>query len=154
MSLFSMTVRDIDIEEEAMLSRWERVEIAPLRKAGLLVEREAKISMAAGGKIKVQTTNEKTGKTRTRVVSRPSTPPAPPNVQSGVGRSSITTAFVTTPTGFTALVGPTNVAFYMGHIHERGGEFGGRHYPARPFMVPALSRVQNQFPELFRGVFR
>ena len=45
MSLFSMTVRDIDIDDKGMLSHLEQVEIDPLRKAGLLVERRAKTSM-------------------------------------------------------------------------------------------------------------
>lgn len=143
--VFSMKVTDIEVRDKALLKRLERAEIAPLRKAALLVEREAKTSMRKGGRSK----GPRGGKSR-----KASTPPAPPHVQSGIGRGSISTAFVRRPDGsMTALVGPTNVAFYMGHIHERGGEFGGRNYPARPFMAPALANVQNQFPALFRSIF-
>ena len=43
----------------------------------------------------------------------------------------------------------TGVTAFYGAIHEKGGEFGGRHYQARPFMVPALRRCEAKFAAIF-----
>lgn len=148
MAIFDMKLTEIDIRDKEMLARLKKRTVAPLREAAFLVEREAKTSMEKGGRVKV-------GPRGGKKVRIPSPPGTPPHVQSGIGRNSIRSAFIfgLGDTPMTAVVGPTNVAFYMGHIHERGGEFGGRRYPARPFMVPALRRVQGNFPELFREIF-
>jgi len=109
--------------------------IVPLDRCAMLVERAAKMSMRAGG-----------GAART-----PSPPGTPPNVQTGNLRSSITWG----RTPHTRVVGPTRQAWY-GRIHEQPGssarsrEFGGRNYPKRAFMLPALLRTRRMFASLFR----
>ena len=135
----------IQIDDEALKSMILKSEVAPVRRCALLVERAAKISMRKGGRSRV---GLKSGKA--------STPPDPPNVQTGNLRNSITFAIIPIRRGITqgvsAIVGPTRTAWY-GKIHEYGGEFGGRNYPARPFMRPALARVQSEFANEFRGAF-
>ena len=108
-----------------------KASIAPLDKAAMLVEADAKASMKEGG-----------GSSHA-----PSKAPAPPHVQTGNLRSSITWA----ADGKTRVIGPTTVAWY-GRIHEFGGVYGGKTFPARPFMRPALRRMRQKFAALFRGL--
>jgi hypothetical protein len=110
--------------------------IRPLMQCGFLVEGDAKRSMIKGGRIP--------GKKR----GIPSTPPNPPHAQLGNLKGSITTA----PTERqTVIVGPTRIAWY-GKIHEKGGRYGGRNYPRRAFMLPALYRMAPRFPAKFRSM--
>lgn len=109
----------------------------PEMKAGLLVEREAKLSMHKGGRFE----GPRGGKMRI-----PSEPGDPPNVQTGNLRGSITTARENDLFG-RVIVGPTRAAWY-GRLHEHGG----RHHPKRPFMRPALVEVRQKFPALFLGL--
>lgn len=149
---------EIEIKDKELLDRVEKRAFSPIRRAALLVERSAKTSMAKGGREAITKVNKKTGKTtKTKRFRRvPSKAPNPPHVQTGNLRGSITHAIVRIRRflsgGITAIVGPTRLAWY-GQIHEYGGEFGGRHYPARPFMRPALARTQDQFQDLFKGFF-
>jgi len=102
-----------------------------------MVEREAKMSMKAGGAL---------GRIGPRggYIREPSAPGTPPHVQLGALRASITHA--TTHRGETnapvEIVGPT--AKY-GAVHE----FGSRTHPKRPFMRPALQRIAPQIKRLF-----
>ncbi len=106
-----------------------------IKKAAFLVERDAKLSMKAGGR--------KTGPGGGKVYV-PAPPDTPPHVQTGNLRASIQSA----PTKWlTYLVGPTLQAWY-GRLHE----FGSRTRPKRPFMRPALKRMQKRFPALFKGL--
>ena len=99
--------------------------IEPARKAALIVERNAKMSMRTGG-----------GAAKT-----PSNAPNPPNVQTGALRASITHARV----GFGYIVGPQEK---YGKYHE----FGTRNLPARPFIFPALLKSMREFPGLWRDL--
>jgi len=103
-----------------------------LFRCGLEVEREAKLSMKTGGGRR----------------GSPSSPPSPPNVQTGNLRASIATAV--TEKG-AVIVGPSKQAFY-GRFHEFGGEFGGRNFPARPFMRPAFNKVIKNCKLNFRNL--
>lgn len=97
-----------------------------LRRCALLVERDAKESMRRGGGRK----------------GTPSPPGTPPHVQSNALRSGIASA----PEDANAyVVGPTE---RYGQVHE----YGGRLHPQRPFMRPALQRMQDQFPREFEGL--
>jgi len=112
----------------------------PLLQCAALVMADAKKSMKRGGLVKWSNDDVSMEK------GVPSTPPDPPNVQRGNLRASIVYALTRVAT---AIVGPTRMAWY-GKVHEKGGEFGGRNYPARPFMLPALHRMKAKFPELFK----
>jgi HK97 gp10 family phage protein len=119
--------------------------IDPLRKCAMAVEAEAKRSMKKGGRIRG---------VRGRVLRHgvPSAPGEPPHVQTGTLRASIQHAPFKTLMGTeTYIVGPGRVAWY-GRIHEYGYQFGGRKWPARPFMRPALATAQQKFPNLFRAL--
>lgn len=108
----------------------------PLMRMGLAVEREAKLSMRAGGRV--------AGRKR----GIPSAPGEPPHVQTGHLRSSITTAVTSRGT---VIVGPTRTAWH-GKLHELGGEFGGRHFPRRAFMGPALMRVRGKASKHYKDL--
>jgi hypothetical protein len=51
--------------------------------------------------------------------------------------------------GRSAVVGPTLTAWY-GKLHE----FGLGHFPARPFMRPALNLALREIPTLFRNLIK
>ncbi|MCC7085614.1 MAG: hypothetical protein IT427_11485 [Pirellulales bacterium] len=38
-----------------------------------------------------------------------------------------------------------------GSAHERGGRYKRQHYPKRPFMGPALEKIQDRLPALWAG---
>ncbi len=117
-----------------------RASIAPEMKAGFLVEREVKRLMHRGGR---------TGVGQRRGI--PSAPGTPPNVQEGELRVSIATA----QAGNAVIIGPTAA---KGKVHEQPGnpgdwaEFGGRHYPKRAFMRPALLAVMKKFAKFWAGL--
>lgn len=117
-----------------------------LRECAALVEGEAKRSMK-GGRMRVEYKfkKKKDGSARSRLVSTPSPPGTPPNVQSGNLRSMISSNVTMKKVNWVGIAGPTREAPY-GAIHEDGGEFGGRTYPARPFMMPALRKKSQSFP--------
>ena len=112
----------------------------PLLRAGAMVEREAKMSMQRGGKIKGA---------GGKVTQVPSAPGTPPNVQSGDLRGSITFAYRKEQND--VIVGPTiksKDGVPYGKIHE----YGGRFHPIRAFMVPGLLKARSKFPALWRGL--
>lgn len=115
----------LDYDSKAIARMVKQASGKQLMQAGAIVERAAKESMRAGGREE----GPRGGKRRI-----PSDPGKPPHVQTGTLRGSVTHAM--TETG-SVIVGPTRIAWYAA-IHEKGGEFGGRDFPARPFMVPAL----------------
>jgi len=127
------------LDVKGVLRAVKQESIDPLQKAALMVEREAKRSMKAGGKFKSASGE---------MVGIPSAPGSPPHVQSGNLRASITHAMTVLATW---IVGPTAVAWY-GQIHEFGGHYGGKWFPPRPFMWPALLKVAPLFPALFRNL--
>jgi len=132
-------LKHLEIRQREVKRAVERASVRPLVRAGTLVEREAKRSMKKGG------AKGRVGP-RGGYVRVPSPPGTPPHVQTGALRASIQTApEVRIGRPPVALVGPTEK---YGAVHE----FGGRHHPQRPFMRPALRRVQRRFPELFRNL--
>lgn len=115
----------IKIYRRKVVKAMEKASDDSLRRCGMLVEDAAKRSMRAGG-----------GKAQ-----KPSPPGDPPHVQTGTLRSSIAHAV----RGRTAVVGPTE---RYGKYHE----YGTRHHPERPFMAPALRKVEAKFPKEFEAI--
>ncbi len=126
-----MSVEQIHIRQRELVARANIKKIAPELECGFLVEAEAKRLLSVGG-----------GANRT-----PSTAPAPPHAQRGILRASIKTA---KDTNGTVVVGPIEK---YGAIHEFGDtlERGGRNFPQRPFMAPALANMTTLFPKQYRG---
>lgn len=139
---------DIKINAKEVARSVKRASIAPEMKAGLLVERDAKRSMRRGGAFKA-TAGPRRGKTARR--GKPSPAGEPPHVQSGELRASITTA----RERGRVIVGAT---VPYAKVHEQKGvtgdwaEFGGRNYPKRAFMRPALLRMARKFAKLWRNL--
>ncbi len=100
-------------------------------KAALEVEREAKLSMRAGGGVPP--------------VDR-SSPGEPPFVQLGILRASIQSAKLEGDEP-AYVVGPTKAAAYGKLL-----EFGTARMAPRPFMFPALLLVIPKFKNLFRNL--
>lgn len=149
----SKTWLDKDGVEKAV----KEASIAPMEQAALMVEREAKRSMKAGGG----------GRAGER--GKPSPAGRPPHTQTGTLRSSIHSDV--TARG-TYVIGPTSPAVY-GRIHEFGGMINVTdkmrrylhsigihlrssttkiHLPPRPFMRPALYQVLDKYVDLFDGM--
>ena len=54
-----------------------------------------------------------------------------------------------------AFIGPSHkLISTVGGAHEHGGVFRGRHYPARPYMGPALEEVRPRLPKIWAGKLR
>jgi len=132
--MISLRVKDIRIRSERIARRVKAKIGDPLTAAANDVEREAKASMVEGGR----RAGRKSG------VASP--PGMPPHRQTGDLAASVTHAKAGP---MSAIAGPTNEAWY-GKIHEFGGEYGGRNYPERPFMRPALQRTQRKMIRHFR----
>ena len=132
----------------------QEASLEPKMQMAMEVEREAKTSME-GGAVRVASntahtfyvkTGRRKDRARAKVVRVPSKPGTPPHVQTGVGRSSIRTAWIQSER--TAIVGPSSPpAPYMG-VHE----FGSKNHPPRPFMRPALQRVIPRYPKLYKNL--
>ena len=144
---------------EGVLSAVRDAGMKPLMKAGLLVEREAKTSMARGGRRGSKPAGVGAKKLRgrgeywywradIRKWVQASKPGEPPHVQSGVLRGSIATQ----ATGYaTVVVGPTSPPAWYGVVHEQPGR-PAKHHPRRPFMAPALRRVRSVFAKFWRNL--
>ncbi len=111
-------------------------------------EKEAKGTSSAGGKAPM-TGFAKAGKKKrkSKYASVASAPGTPPHVQTGMLRGSITSTVFKFQGRYRGIAGSTKEAWY-GRIHEEGGEFGGRNYPARPFMKPALAKAAPKFGQV------
>ncbi len=137
---FQGSVRSF-LDVQAIRTIIDQASIDPLKKAGLLVERNAKIGMRSGGG-------------RAHI---PSKPGEPPHVQTGNLRASIQSAdtqvaaFIFGALRTVVIVGPTRSAFY-GRMHEFGGTFKGVFFPARPFMRPSLLTSAPKFPAMFKNM--
>ena len=149
-------LKSVTLRTEAVKRAVQKASVYPAVKAALLVEREAKASMGRGGKMRMTKRELNVArsfgmKVRSTKWREPSAPGQPPNVQTGELKNSIHHA----RDGDGAVAGAT--APY-GKVHEQDGipggwaEFGGRRYPARPFMRPALERVARNFPQLWRNL--
>lgn len=73
----------------------------------------------------------------------PSPPGAPPHTQSGALKDSVDSALTE---DHTEVIGPTQK---YGVVHE----FGSRLHPQRPFMRPALRKVQGNLSQFFEDLF-
>lgn len=122
-----------------LMARVEKATAPALQKAALLVEARAKKKLSVGAP---RWEGPRGGRHMT-----PSTPPNPPHLRTGSLKSSVASA----PSGQTYIIGPTE---RYGKVHEQGGEWGGRHYPARPFMWPSLVEVRTEFAPLFKAILK
>jgi len=79
-----------------------------------------------------------------------SDPGTPPNTRKGQLREAILYA-VEKDRG-AAVIGPTyDMMGVSATAHEFGGMYMGSHYPARPFMGPALEAIQPRLPDFWQG---
>ena len=142
--------------------------ISRYAKCALLIEADAKRSLSRGGKAVVGRDKDGRYQKTDKAISGPAG--EPPRLRTGNLRASIQAA--KTMEG-TYVVGPTTTAFY-GRIHEYGGKIRvtarmrgflaaelGIHLrkdtteitiPKRPFMGPAMRRMAEKFPELFKDI--
>jgi len=132
--MITAKLKGVKVHDRRVMAAVKNASVAPLDKCALLVEREAKKSMKAGGAL---------GRVGPRggYVREPSAPGTPPHVQRGALRASIGWA----RDGESRVVGPTEK---YGAAHE----FGTRLLPKRPFMRPALQKVKSKFAALFRNL--
>jgi len=73
---------------------------------------------------------------------------SPPNTRKGRLRNAIKYAVTKTPPS--AVIGPdVDVAGTSGKAHEFGGRYKKEHYDKRPFMGPALAKVQPRLPRMW-----
>jgi phage gpG-like protein len=74
----------------------------------------------------------------------------PPNTRRGLLPRAI--VFAVSDDKKSAVIGPRHsVAGEAGSAHEFGGNYKGTQFPERPFMGPALDRIESQFAGSFRG---
>ena len=130
----------IKMDRKQVLEAVKQASVEPIVKCGGIVERKMKQLLNKGGYI---------GKTSGgKNKYKASDPPKPPALREGNLRGSVSAA--KTQRG-TVIVGPGRAAWY-GMIHDKGGEYGGRHYPARPFAFPSLDQSKDAFPAQFRNL--
>jgi phage gpG-like protein len=85
----------------------------------------------------------------------PSRPGTPPNTHTKQLPRSI--VFAADSSGGSFVIGPSRSGIdEIGQVHEFGGKFRGRNYPARPFMRPAIENPNSQraITENFQGKFK
>lgn len=87
-----------------------------------------------------------------KVSKRASAPGRPPNTR----RRALSKAILFALEGdYRVLIGPSaDLISTAGSAHELGLVFRGNHYPERPFMRPALLKVQDQIPSIWRDSIR
>ena len=127
----------VKIDAAGVLRKIAKACVEPCFKCAALVETAAKQSLGKGA---FSGYGPRGGK-----VMVPSKPGQPPHLRMGELRAGIRHA--RTSTG--AVTGPT---IFYGNIHEHGGEFGGRNFPKRPFMRPALYKMRRRFAPLFKNL--
>lgn len=130
----------INIDKKGVAQAVMQATNQPIGKAALLVERRMKKKLRVGGFVGLTSGG--------RNKYAPSNPPKAPHLRTGNLMGSVSSA--RTDRG-TYIVGPGRSAWY-GRIHETGGEFGGRKYPARPFARPSLDETWPAFPSLFKSI--
>jgi len=134
-----MTVSQLKFRAKELMQNVERASLSPMLECAVLVEREAKRLLS-------RTATRIQGPRGGKIVL-PSPPGTPPRQRSGELMGSIGHA----RDGQSAIVGPGTRAVYP-KVHEYGLEFGGRHFPQRPYMRPALSNTRHEFPKKFKGL--
>ena len=122
------------LNSKQVVAAVNQAKVPRLNQCGLLVEREAKLSMHSG-----RSTGPKGGQ-----VNTPSPPGEPPHTQSVNLQPSIQTRITQ---WLTCVVGPTLQAWYGKLL-----EFGTALIAKRPFMRPALEKTRSMFPALFRNL--
>lgn len=84
---------------------------------------------------------------------RASSPGSPPHTQTGQLRTSI--RYALEKERDTVVVGPSRSDIdVIGNVHEFGGSFRGRKYPARPFMKPGFEQIKKRLPSFWRDSIR
>ena len=132
------------LNRKAVKAAVSQAVLPPLHDAGLLVRNDAVRSMKQGGKLGGAKQHDRgyyNSFLKRYVVASP--PGKPPHAQTKTLRKSIRSVMARNRKS--VVVGPTRIAWY-GRVHE----FGTRKLPKRPFMRPALYRMINRFPALFR----
>jgi len=116
--------------------------------AAASLAKDAKASIQRGPKEQRTRAKSRSGKKVARARHAPSTPGTPPHTQRGRLPAAIRFA----ATENSAVIGPRkSVIGEAAAAHELGGSYKGQHYPARPFMQPALERAAPRFAGSFRG---
>ena len=78
-----------------------------------------------------------------------SLPGQPPHTHTNALRKSI--LFDVDREEQSVIIGPTaNIIGEAGAVHEHGEDYFGRHYPKRPFMGPALKKMQPRVAAIWR----
>ena len=111
----------------------EEAQNLALKKAALVVEREAKKQLTKNGR-------------HPRGTATPSMPGSPPSIITGSLRASVKTFPVTRPSGFDSyqiMIGPTMV---YARVQELGG---GNNLPPRPYMAPAIEQTRDTVREVY-----
>ncbi len=137
------------MNEKQVADAVQKASVTRVAKCAALVEAEAKRLLSKGTKESAPPGRDPSRK-RVRFIASP--PGEPPFIRTGNLRASI--AFAKTGQD-TYVVGPATTAWY-GRIHEFGGVYSGKrgpmHFPARPFMRPALNHTVDKFPALFANL--
>jgi phage gpG-like protein len=84
---------------------------------------------------------------------RPSRVGQPPHTKKGQLKRSL--RYAVEKQNERVLIGPTHtVVGRSGMAHEFGGKYKKQRYPTRPFMGPALKKVEKRLPQLWAGSVR
>lgn len=82
-----------------------------------------------------------------------SDPGTPPNTRKGQLLEAI--LYAVEKDAGAAVIGPTwDMMGVSATTHEFGGEYMGGHYPARPFMGPALEAIRPRLPSFWEASIR
>jgi phage gpG-like protein len=87
-----------------------------------------------------------------RKSKKASMPNTPPKTQTSRLPKSI--VFFVDKKNRYAIIGPSSdLIGVVGGVHEQGGLFKGAEYPQRPFMVPAMEKIQGRLPSYWATSF-
>jgi phage gpG-like protein len=152
--MINMKLTGIKIFTKGVDKAVKQASLLPRKRIGAKIQATARKSMAKAPRVRGAGSgrDKETGRFAKRKGTRiPSDPGTPPNRRTHNLANSIQVAHV----GDETIIGPTMK--YAG-IHEQTGdpggstEVGGRTYPARPFMKPALRKTQDSMAEEFRNL--
>jgi len=101
----------------------------------------------AGGAIRL------TARRSIRRSDKPSAPGSPPHTRKGQIKRAI--VYAVEKQKQCVVIGPEYATLGpSGMAHEFGGRFRGQNYPKRPFMGPALMKIQDRLPRMWAGSVR
>jgi phage gpG-like protein len=142
MSVIITGVRELKGALAAMVARQNAATLSGLTKSAHLLEREIKVQLSLNSHQADEPTTSAAGE--------------PPALVSGDLRRSIQVEDATSLGGgrYSTEVGPTIV---YGRIQELGGQTGRRHattLPPRPYVAPALEKMQPVMREVMKAAWR